>query len=69
MYLVKHMSQTKEQEKVNKTPIPQHVVVRKTRQNPVKQMLRWVYWLVLIGVIIAVVFTSLDAGLSLYKEP
>lgn len=61
------MSQLKEQEKPSKTPIPRHVVVRKTRQNPVKLMLRWVYWLVLIGVLTVVVITSLDAGLSLYK--
>jgi hypothetical protein len=41
--------------------------VRKSRQNPVKQMLRWVYWLVLIGVIAVVVITSLDAGMTMYK--
>jgi hypothetical protein len=61
------MSLIKEQEKPNKTPIPRHVVVRKSRQNPVKQMLRWVYWLVLIGVIAVVVITSLDAGMTMYK--
>lgn len=54
-------------ESTKKTAIPRHVVVRKTRSNPVKVMLRWVYWLVLIGVITAVVVTSLDAAMSMYK--
>ncbi len=61
------MSLTKEQQEIKKTPIPRHIVVRKTRTNPVKVMLRWVYWLVLIGVIGAVIFTSFQAGMSMYK--
>jgi hypothetical protein len=56
-----------QQESTRKTAIPRHVVVRKTRANPVKVMLRWLYWLVLIGVITAVVVTSLEAGISMYK--
>jgi hypothetical protein len=62
------MSLSKEQQESNKkTTIPHHVVVRKTRSNPVKVMLRWVYWLVLIGVICFVVVTSFDAGMAMYK--
>jgi hypothetical protein len=62
------MSLIKEQQQNSKkTPIPRHIVVRKTRENPVKVMLRWVYWLILIGVIAIVVMTSFDAGISMYK--
>lgn len=65
---VKVMSSVKEPlEKTKKTPIPDYVVVRKTRVNPVKVMLRWLYWLLLIGVTAAVVLSSLDTGLSMYK--
>lgn len=62
------MSLIKEQqESSKKTPIPRHVVVRKVRPNPVKVLLRWTYWLVLIGVLAVVVITSLDAGIKMYK--
>lgn len=62
------MSLIKEQEESSKkTPIPRHVVVRKVRPNPVKVLLRWTYWLVLIGVLVVVVVTSLDAGIKMYK--
>ncbi|MDF3126642.1 hypothetical protein [Rheinheimera sp. 1928-s] len=62
------MSLIKEQQQNSKkTPIPRHVVVRKTRPNPVKTMLRWVYWLILIGVIAVVVITSFEAGMGMYK--
>ena len=62
------MSLIKEQqESSKKTPIPRHVVVRKVRPNPVKVLLRWTYWLVLIGVLAVVVVTSLDAGIKMYK--
>ncbi|WP_127023090.1 hypothetical protein [Rheinheimera mangrovi] len=62
------MSLIKEQQQNSKkTPIPRHVVVRKIRPNPVKTMLRWTYWLVLIGVIAVVVITSFDAGIDMYK--
>ncbi len=61
------MSLIKEQQNSKKSAIPRHVVVRKTRENPVKVMLRWVYWLILIGVIAIVVMTSFDAGISMYK--
>ncbi|KKL00206.1 hypothetical protein EIK76_00675 [Rheinheimera mesophila] len=62
------MSLIKEQQQNSKkTAIPRHVVVRKTRKNPIKLMLRWVYWLVLIGVIAIVVMTSFEAGMSMYK--
>jgi hypothetical protein len=62
------MSLIKEQqESSKKTTIPRHVVVRKSRTNPTKVMLRWMYWLVLIGVIAIVVMTSFEAGLSMYK--
>jgi hypothetical protein len=62
------MSLIKEQEESSKkTPIPRHVVVRKVRPNPVKVLLRWTYWLVLIGVLAVVVITSLDAGIKMYK--
>lgn len=62
------MSLIKEQQQSSKkAAIPRHVVVRKSRENPVKVMLRWVYWLVLIGVILVVVMTSFDAGMSMYK--
>lgn len=62
------MSLTKEQEESSKTtPTPRHVVVRKVRPNPIKMLLRWTYWLVLIGVLAVVVITSLDAGIKMYK--
>lgn len=62
------MSLIKEQkERTKKTPIPRHVVVRKTRSNPVKVMLRWMYWLVLLGVIAIVVVISFEAGMTMYK--
>ena len=62
------MSLSKEQqESSKKTAIPRHVVVRKTRKSPIKVMLRWMYWLVLIGVIAIVVMTSFEAGMSMYK--
>ncbi|MBY0419564.1 MAG: hypothetical protein K2W88_16050 [Pararheinheimera sp.] len=62
------MSLIKEQQdSAKKTPIPRHVVVRKVRPNPVKVLLRWTYWLVLIGVLVVVVVTSLDAGIKMYK--
>jgi len=62
------MSLIKEQQQNSKkTAIPRHVVVRKVRQNPVKTMLRWAYWLILIGVIAVVVITSFDAGIKMYK--
>lgn len=40
---------------------------RIVRKNPVKVMLRWIYWLLLIGVVLAVLISSLDTGLSLYR--
>lgn len=62
------MSLIKEQqESSKKTAIPRHAVVRKTRKSPIKVMLRWMYWLVLIGVITIVVMTSFEAGMSMYK--
>ncbi len=62
------MSLIKEQQQNSKkAAIPRHVVVRKTRENPVKVMLRWVYWLILIGVIAIVVMTSFEAGILMYK--
>ncbi|MBU0910970.1 MAG: hypothetical protein KKF22_00345 [Gammaproteobacteria bacterium] len=62
------MSLIKEQqESSKKSAIPRHVVVRKSRANPTKVMLRWMYWLVLIGVIAIVVMTSFEAGMSMYK--
>jgi hypothetical protein len=62
------MSLIKEQQQNSKkTAIPRHVVVRKNRANPIKVMLRWMYWLVLIGVIAIVMMTSFEAGLSMYK--
>ena len=62
------MSLIKEpQQKSKQTAATQHVVVRKTKSNPVKVMLRWVYWLVLIGVLTVVVITSVHTGMSMYK--
>ncbi len=62
------MSLIKEQQQNSKkAAIPRHVVVRTSRANPVKVMLRWIYWLILIGVILVVVMTSFDAAMSMYK--
>ena len=63
------MAQVKDAQSVKgKEPAaPQHKVIRTRKVNPVKQMLRWAYWLVLIGVIGIVLFTSFETGWSLYK--
>jgi|GEM_PF-4276946 hypothetical protein len=53
--------------KADKTTVVKKVVVKREK-NPVKQALKALYWLIIIGVLIGLAFITFEAIWSVYKH-
>lgn len=53
--------------KPDKTTVVKKVVVKREK-NPVKQALRALYWLIIVGVLVGLAFITFEAIWSVYKH-